>query len=45
MIYGLSTSALERADYKGTLWLSDGGIASADGAGLFDLKEIQLNEA
>ena len=45
MIYGLSTSALAKTDYKGTLWLSGGGIASTDGAGLFDLKEIQLNEA
>ena len=45
MIYGLSTSALAKADYKGTLWLSGGGIVSTDGAGLFDLKEIQLNEA
>ena len=45
MVYGLSTSALANADYKGTLWLSGGGIASTDGAGLFDLKEIQLTEA
>ena len=42
MIYGLSKSALSERDYKRELWLSVGGIASSDGAGLFDLKQIQI---
>ena len=44
MIYGLSINALATRDYKQAPWLSAGGIVSPDGAGLFDLKEIQLNE-
>ena len=42
MIYGLSKHALAAKDYRCELWLSAGGIASPDGAGLFDLKLVQM---
>ena len=45
MVYGISTSALTTADYKQTIWLSGGGLASPDGAALFDLKQIELDDA
>ena len=45
MVYGISTSALTIADYKQAPWLSGGGLASPDGAGLFDLKQIELDDA
>lgn len=45
MIYGLSMNAVMGSDYKRTAWLSGGGIASTDGAGLFNLKDVQISEA
>lgn len=45
MIYGLSMDTVMRSDYKRTAWLSGGGIATTDGAGLFNLKEVQISEA
>lgn len=45
MIYGLSMDAVMGSDYKRTAWLSGGGIASTDGAGLFNLKDAQISEA
>ena len=45
MVYGISTSALTTADYKQATWLSGAGLASPDGTGLFDLKQIELDDA
>ncbi len=45
MIYGLSTNALTTLEYNQALWLSDGGIVSSDGAGLFNIKEIEFDES
>ena len=44
MIYGLSISAME-GENKRALWLSAGGIVSPDGAGLFNLKDVNISEA
>lgn len=45
MVYGISTSALTKVDYKQDLWMSGGGRASCDAAGLFDLKQIEFHAA
>ena len=44
MIYGLSISAME-GENKRALWLSADGIVSPDGAGLFNLKDVNVSEA
>ena len=44
MVYGLSVSAIQNAQYERPLWLSNEGIVSTDGAGLFDLKKIEIEE-
>ena len=44
MIYGLSIRAME-GENKRALWLSANGIVSPDGAGLFNLKDVNVSEA
>ena len=44
MIYGLSGSMLKNGKSSQKVWISDNGIASSDGAGLFDLRDIRLGE-
>ena len=44
MIYGFSTNALMSGEHRKDPWISAGGIVSIDGAGLFNLKDIEIGE-
>ena len=42
LIYGISAGALARAETDGRGWFSGGGIVSRDGAGLFDIAQVEI---
>ena len=43
LIYGIGGDSLADSKSEGTMWLSGGGIVSPDGAGLFDIREVEIN--
>ena len=44
LIYGISGSALVEPEVSRRDWLSGGGIVSRDGAGLFDITQVEIGE-
>ena len=42
LIYGIRRSALAGLEAGGRGWLSGGGIVSRDGAGLFDIAQVEI---
>ena len=44
LIYGISGNSLADSTSERTKWLSSGGIVSTDGAGLFDISKVRIDE-
>ncbi len=43
LVYGLSTNAMATFERRPTSWVSGNGIVTSDGAGLFDIRDAELN--
>jgi hypothetical protein len=45
MLFGISIDSLRAGHAERSAWVSDGGIVSPDGLGLFDLRQIEVEAA